>query len=448
MQKKIAGVAVMCIIYLAAFSVVFIMPVSAILSSIDIIDQQPTVLHPGDTKEVILTLKNIGTRDASNIRLEFQVADGRNVSLAGDTVYQISTLSSGREKKVVIRDVHVEEGTPDGIYHLPIHCYWVECYTDPVNGYVCNPNEYVYVSTPDGKYFATGRDPVNLGISFIVKGEAKVTVGNVYTKPMRIKSGDKDIVINVEIGNTGGTDVHDIEARLSCNHQFVSTGTGADRTYIAALKKDTLLVAPFHVDIAEDVEAGTYRLPLVIRYKDRDSVEYELNESIEVQVGGKPRLELMAYHTEPAKINAGDQVRLYMKVRNAGTEEAKSVSVRATSGAGAAPFQFSRNSTDVGNLKVNAEGNAILEFNVDTNATTKVYPQGLELRCLGNRDSMNYTFNVPIHLDVFANMSNVSRTQEVSVSTPAPSSIPGFEAFLALMALFIISVLLMYIRKR
>jgi hypothetical protein len=44
----------------------------AAFSSITIADAEPTELHPGDTRDVVLTVKNNGGMDARDIRLSFQ----------------------------------------------------------------------------------------------------------------------------------------------------------------------------------------------------------------------------------------------------------------------------------------------------------------------------------------------------------------------------------------
>ncbi len=57
-----------CILILLALS----SPLNASFSSITITNVKPTELHPGDTKEVIVTVKNNGGMDARDIRLAFQ----------------------------------------------------------------------------------------------------------------------------------------------------------------------------------------------------------------------------------------------------------------------------------------------------------------------------------------------------------------------------------------
>jgi hypothetical protein len=418
MQKKAFVVAAICI-YIFAFSFAFVMPVSGAFSSVIIADVKPTEFHPGETKEVVLTVKNNGGRDARDLRLEFEVTG--DVSVIGSTVAQINTLNSWCSKEVKIT-VHVEEGTPNGVYSLPIRCSWYEYYFDPEEGYVSKPNDYIYLP----KYGYIQR-PVTLGISFNVKGDVIINVGKVYTEPAHVRPGDEDVEIHAQIWNTGEADAKDVEARLICNEQFEPSWSGTDRDYLGRLDSGRGAESIYHVDIADNVDAGVYSIPLVIRFKDTENVEYQGVMSVDVLVERKPELEIASSYTEPTNISAGDHVILHVRVRNVGSEEGESVSVRVT-GEADVPFDFDVKSDHVGNLEVNETGDAILEFDVDEDAPKKIYQQGLEIRCVGDRDLSDdnvYIFDKQIQL-------------EVTSSSSGSSSIPGFEALFSLLVLLLV----------
>ncbi|MCW3134107.1 MAG: PGF-CTERM sorting domain-containing protein, partial [Methanophagales archaeon] len=70
----------------------------------------------------------------------------------------------------------------------------------------------------------------------------------------------------------------------------------------------------------------------------------------------------------------------------------------------------------------------ILEFDVDKDAAKKKYQQGLEIRCVGDRDLGDdnvYTFDKQIQM-------------EVTSSSSGNSSIPGFEALVSFIALLLV----------
>ena len=406
MQKKAFVVAAICI-YIFAFSFAFVTPVGGAFSSVIITDVKPTEFHPGETKEVVLTVKNNGGRDARDVRLIFEGTG--NISVIGSTVAQINTLNSWCSKEVKIT-VHTEEGTPNGLYSIPLTCYWNEYYFDPTKGYVTKP---------------LGYGPV--GISFNIMGSVLINVGNVYTEPTHVRPGDEDVRVIVYIENSGDANAKDIEAKLICNEQFEPSWSGTDRVYIGRLSSGYTAKAIFHLDVADNVDAGAYSIPLVIRFKDTENVEYQGVRSVDVLVERKPELEIASSYTEPTNISAGDHVILHVRVRNVGSEEAESVSVRVT-GEADVPFDYDVTSDHVGNLKVNETGDAILEFDVDEDAAKKIYQQGLEIRCTGDRDLGDdnvYIFDKQIQL-------------EVTSSSSGSSSIPGFEALFSLLVLILV----------
>ena len=399
--KKVVVVLALCL-YISAFSVV--MPVSGAFSSVVITDVKPTDFQPGETKDVVLTVKNNGARDARDIRLIFEGTE--SLSVVGPTLFQINTLNSWSSKKVKIT-VHAKEGTPNGVYPISAACYWDECYFDPDKGHVAEPKP--------------GRP---LDISFTVKGDVTMNVGHVDTDPTEIRPGDTDVKITADIENTGEATAKNVEVNLLCfeTEEFKPSRSGTDRAYIGRLDASSSKTATFYIDVAEHIESKKYSIPLLIRYFYEDD-EYKGVWGVPILVKPKPELDIVSSYTEPMNISPGDYVILQVRVQNVGSEEAESVSVRVT-GEADVPFDFAVKSDHVGNLKVNETGDAILEFDVDKDAAKKIYPLGLEIRCVGDRDLGDdkvYTFDKQIQVEV----------------TSSSSSIPGFEVLFVLIALIL-----------
>ena len=399
--KKVVVVLALCL-YISAFSVV--MPVSGALSSVVITDVEPTEFHPGETKDVVLTVKNNGARDARDVRLIFEGTE--SLSVVGPTVFQINTLNSWSSKEVKIT-VHAKEGTPNGVYPITVACFWDESYFDPDKGHVAEPKP--------------GRP---LDISFTVKGDVIINVGHVDTDPTEIRPGDTDVKITAEIENSGEAAAKNVEVNLLCfeTKEFTPSRSGTDRAYIGRLNADDPKPATFYIDVAENIESKKYSIPLGIRYLYEDD-EYKAVWGVPILVKPKPEFEIVSSYTKPTNISPGDYVILHVRVQNVGSEEAESVSLRVT-GEEDVPFDFAVKSDYVGNLKVNATGDAILQFDVDKDAAKKIYPLGLEIRCVGDRDLGDdkvYTFDKQIQVEV----------------TSSSSSIPGFEGLFILIALIL-----------
>jgi hypothetical protein len=399
--KKVVVVLALCL-YISAFSVV--MPVSGALSSVVITDVEPTEFHPGETKDVVLTVKNNGARDARDVRLRFEGTE--SLSLVGPTLFQINTLNSWCSKEVKIT-VHAREGTPNGVYSMPGELQWDECYFNPVQGHVCDPKPAQWA-----------------GISFSVKGDVIINVGNVDTDPTDIRPGDTDVKITADIENSGEAAAKNVEVNLLCfeTEEFKPSRSGTDRAYIGRLNAGDSKSVTFYMDVTENIESKKYSIPLGIRYI-YENVRIEGSLPIGILVKPKPELDIVSSYTKPADVSPGDYVILHVRVQNVGSEEAESVSVRVT-GEADVPVDFAVKSDHVGNLKVNETGEVILEFEVDKDAAKKIYQQGLEIRCVGDRDLGDdkvYTFDKQIQVEV----------------TSSSSSIPGFECLFILIALIL-----------
>ena len=105
---------------------------AAYVSEVIITDVKPADFHPGETKEVVLTVRSTcgGARD---VKLTFEST--RNISVIGPVVAEMDTLNPWYEKEVKIT-VHVEEGTPIGIQSIPVICSWDEyCPFNLATGY-------------------------------------------------------------------------------------------------------------------------------------------------------------------------------------------------------------------------------------------------------------------------------------------------------------------------
>lgn len=401
------------LIFLALVFVLFFLlvkPVSALsYSSVTIEDIEPTSLQPGDTCEITLTVANHGSKSAKDVKLSFQGT--KFVSIVGPTVKYIDWLNSRDSEKITIT-VHVKEEAPTGAYTVPVSASWLE--------------KTVNISKGKANYYF--RPMVRqLGLGFNVKGEASINVGDIITDPATIRPKDQNVKIAVAIGNSGESSVEDVEAKLITNDKFSPSWSGTSRSYLGKLNSGFTKKATFHIDIAQGIEAKEYSLPLRITYEDTNEVEHQLNKSIEILVEPKPDFEITSFRTVPSNINGGDNVKLYVNIKNSGSEDAESISIRSI-GEVDVPFDFKAKSAYVGNLKPDETGEAVLEFDVKQEAEPKAYPQGIEIRCTGDRDIGDYNvyvFNKQIRI-------KVNPGEEEGLGLPA---VPGFEALFSLLAL-------------
>jgi len=421
-RKRLIALLTLFIIFFSPFPSLPLLSViptaTAPFSSITITGVTPTEFSPGETREVIVTVKDNGGTDARDIRLAFQGTDV--VSLVGPTVVHVETLNAWTSTDVRIT-IHVKEEAPNGVYAIPVNVSWREYYFNTSAG---------YVTTPEISKL--------LGLSFSVRGSAVINVGAITTDPTDIRPGDENVELRVVIENSGEAAAKDIEATLLLNGKFTPSWSGTDRSYLGRLNSGGEGEASFHLDLADNVESGSHRIPLQITYKDITGKEYEVMREIMILVKPKPDFEIVSFYTEPGNVSAGDTgVKLHVRIRNTGSENAESVSVRIT-GEAEVPFTFDVKSDFVGNLQMGNEGEAVLKFDVKNNIESKVYPLGIEIRCTGDRNLGD------------DNVYIVDKEIRVEVSSSSSSGrlpVPGFEVLFSLIALMFALVVLEWRRK-
>jgi len=146
----------------------------------------------------------------------------------------------------------------------------------------------------------------------------------------------------------------------------------------------------FYIDLDENVMQGEYEGMITVHYKEAndDDNEYKtINLPLSIPVNGKPMFTIEEVKTVPEKVRAGDNVQLLLTIKNTGTKEAESVSIRAFKES-SQPFEFEEKSDFIGKLRPGEMGEAVIKFSVDQGANLKTYLLDLEVRSIYNNQVM------------------------------------------------------------
>ena len=104
---------------------------------------------------------------------------------------------------------------------------------------------------------------------------------------------------------------------------------------------------------------------------------------VKIPVSGKPMFSIEEIKTIPETVVPGSTVKLTAKIKNVGTKEADSVSLRAFKES-SQPFDFEEKSDFIGKLEPGETGEAVLTFDVDKDAAVKKYILDMEIRSVYN----------------------------------------------------------------
>ena len=223
-------------------------------------------------------------------------------------------------------------------------------------------------------------------------------IADIDSVPLRLKPGDEDAKIMVEIQNIGDGDADCVKSRLTLPDGFSASDSYSDIANLGTVAADASSQAIFYIDVEESVQPGEHIATITIDYMDKDSDEYK-EETLDLRIPVKetPLFEIVSSEITPGTLTVGDMVTLLMQIKNTGSEEAESVRVRVMLKS-EQPFDFSNgNAFDyIGDLDVGEIGEAVLKFEVEDDAALKMYLLDTEIRCVEDEDVHLFDKKVPV----------------------------------------------------
>lgn len=157
-----------------------------------------------------------------------------------------------------------------------------------------------------------------------------------------------------------------------------------DPQMVGDIKGGTSIPVNFHVKIPRNATAGTYQLPLDIRYTylyeadqyGTDSIQYrylERNETLLLPVKIKPELQFSILYSGTEHINAGTEGYLNLVIRNTGHEDGKRAILKIVRNDNS-PVIPTDSSTYLGDFLQGAEIATKFKISVNKDAESKPYP--------------------------------------------------------------------------
>ncbi len=183
-----------------------------------------------------------------------------------------------------------------------------------------------------------------------------------------------------------------------------------DPQMIGDLAGGSSTLVNFNAKIAENATAGTYDLPLSVRYTylweadqyGSDTIQYfyrEENETLLLPVRISPELQFEVVSSGADQLNAGMEGYLTVVVRNTGQEEGTRAVLKIARN-GNSPVTPSDSSTYIGDFPPGAEVSSQFKVSVGNDAENKTYPLDLYVTYEDHEgdttDTGRHTIGVPV----------------------------------------------------
>jgi len=337
----------------------------------------PYPAEAGAYFDIWVKAENIGTQTVNNASIMIEQQFPFSLDPGADALKELGNLQPGQQAMAQFK-VRVDPDAVDGDNALRY-------------SYKLEDTPWVtrdYIITVDAK-------------------KADLRVGSLDSSPLRLVSDSMDNKLSIGIDNIGGAEAKSVLVKLSLPSGLSPSNSYSNIANIGSIAKDSSKAVVFYVDVNKSAPAGDYAAMLELGYKSGTSGNI-LKEALPVTIPVKPSavFEIMSVSTNPAAIGQGAaDVELRVRLRNAGSREAKSVSLKAFKAADQ-PFDFSEKSDYIGTLKEGAEGDAILKFSVTKDAALKEYLVNIEVRSVEDSDVRLSEYTVPVRVELAGKETN------------------------------------------
>lgn len=346
----------------------------------------PLNVEPGEAFDLEILLSNEGSMKAYTVKGSINVPPiGTMVPFmpenTSDSTY-IGDFEAGTEKLISFK-LRANENMPAGNYPMAI----VLVFYDGTNPY---PRPYT----------------IQFGLR--VTGRTELMVVNFSSAPENIRPGNENVKIKVNLANQGTESAKYVKAYLDLKEPFTLSKSYESSYNLGNLLGGYAKDAEFLINVDKSAKKMTYTVPMIVEYRDSSNnllrEEFELN----LDIKGKPELEITEYRLVPENVKAGGNVKIYLTIANNGEEKAESITVEAIERS-EQPFDFTSKNDYIGILEPGQKAEIVLATDIKSAAEEKTYQLNLRIRAVGDKEKQD--------LDVYLFQKNIDIPIEKSVST-------------------------------
>ena len=282
--------------------------VSAAGADFYVIDLAPGEVTPGETTQLNITLKNLGTDFGAYLRAVLDPSDTSPIDALDSSKKSLGKAEAAKESREYFGAVQqlesistqyqikVDDNATTGAYNVPLSLTWQD------------------------QYGVQQTQTVYLGVAVV--GTPHLIISGINTTPQRVYP-DTEFTLDIDIENTGTEKAKSVEASLALPDEI----TGEDQTYLGTINRDATAKASYTLKATKAAKDGAYEFALSIDYEDKQGVSGKMERPFKVFVSerGDIDMEIAGISTSPAKIYPGTDFTLSVQLENIGTQDAKSV---------------------------------------------------------------------------------------------------------------------------
>jgi hypothetical protein len=256
----------------------------------------PTTVEPGSNVNLILTIANLGTTTAENVKLNLN--PGTYIS-PEQYQYSLQVIQAGSSTQVTI-PLKISNSIPEGTNAL-------------------------FFSIDYSEGGTSGTRTLENSVTISVTKRSLTEVSNVSYSKDFIQPGDT-VLMKVELQNLGKGTIKDLVVSLkNISSLFVPIGSDTD-VYLGTLQSLQKNTASFNLIVNKNVNTLAYSIPVTLAYYDEANVLHTDQKYVGIKISGKPEFVVSVEKQE--NMYAGNVGKLSISISNRGTATAQFLTLK------------------------------------------------------------------------------------------------------------------------
>lgn len=199
----------------------------------------------------------------------------------------------------------------------------------------------------------------------VVSDSAEISTGEIVSFPKKILPGSENVKFSVKIKNKGRIGAEDLVAKLKLPEELKPSSSYSNIVHAGDLRSGGATLLDFYFDVEESVKNGV-NATLNLDYEEEGEEKTE-NIDIKIPVFPVPQFKIMNIETLSEGINKGSSAKIKISLKNTGREDAEDVTLKVYE-KNSQPFSFKEKSVYIGTLDKGETGEAVYEFDVESDA--------------------------------------------------------------------------------
>lgn len=268
----------------------------------------PSTIEPGQTANLILTISNIGTSSAQNVKLKFK---SHSFITPSNNLFDLQSIPNGNSIQVTV-PFTVSSATTEGTTAIQFTV------------------DYNDAADPSG--IKTQENSATISIT----KRTLLEVNQVAYDKESIQPGDT-VSMNIELKNVGKGTVKDLSVSIySSDIPFVPVE--ASSRYLDSLGPGSMKNATFNIIINKDAKTIANAIPITLSYYDEFNALHTDTKYIGLKISGVPEFVVSVEKTE--NVYAGNSGKLSISISNRGTAVAQFLTAKFDSNLDVTPKEY------------------------------------------------------------------------------------------------------------